>query len=59
MKKLKNTSLQDTYIDSYGEMYKDYQQDCEVIRIDKTAVAFKRKFDTCDPQDLIINVSFF
>lgn len=38
-------------------MYKDYQQDCEVIRIDKTAVAFKRKFDTCDPQDLIINAS--
>lgn len=42
---------QDTYIGNDGKIYKDYQQDCELLRIDDQSVAFKRKFDTCDPQD--------
>lgn len=44
-------SIQDTYIGRDGKIYKDHQQDCELLRIDDESIAFKRKFDTCDPQD--------
>lgn len=41
----------DTYIGADRKIYRDLQQDCELLRIDDRSVAFKRKFDTCDPQD--------
>lgn len=41
----------DTYIGADNQIYKDHQQDCVVLRMDDHSVAFKRKFDTCDPQD--------
>ncbi|XP_059613065.1 tyramine beta-hydroxylase [Phlebotomus argentipes] len=33
-------------------IFKDASQDCELLRIDDNSVAFKRRFNTCDPQDL-------
>ncbi|KAJ6638977.1 Tyramine beta-hydroxylase [Pseudolycoriella hygida] len=41
----------DTYIGYDGNVYKDVQQDCQILRMDDKSVAFKRKFSTCDPQD--------
>lgn len=43
--------MQDTYIGRNGKIYRDHQQDCELLRIDDESIAFKRKFDTCDAQD--------
>lgn len=48
---------QDTYIGADRKIYRDLQQDCELLRIDDRSVAFKRKFDTCDPQDFNMHVS--
>lgn len=28
------------------------QQDCHLLRMDDNSIAFKRKFDTCDPYDM-------
>ncbi|EDW75148.2 uncharacterized protein Dwil_GK19855, partial [Drosophila willistoni] len=43
----------DTYTSPDGLwVRKDYQQDCEVFKMDEFTLAFKRKFDTCDPLDL-------
>lgn len=48
----------DTYTSPCGtRVHKDYKQDCEVFKMDETALAFKRKFDTCDPLDLRMHVS--
>lgn len=33
------------------------QQDCELLRIEENSVAFKRKIDTCDPQDFKMHVN--
>lgn len=42
----------DTYTSSDGRfVHKDYQQDCELFKMDDATLAFKRKFDTCDPLD--------
>ncbi|XP_037025941.1 tyramine beta-hydroxylase [Bradysia coprophila] len=41
----------DAYVGDDGNIYKDVQQDCHVLRMDDKSVAFKRKFSTCDPQD--------
>uniref|UniRef100_A0A1B0D5V1 Uncharacterized protein n=1 Tax=Phlebotomus papatasi TaxID=29031 RepID=A0A1B0D5V1_PHLPP len=53
---LKNTLFNlatDTYISQDGgTIFKDVTQDCELLRIDDNSVAFKRRFNTCDPQDL-------
>lgn len=49
--------FQDAYIGNDRKIYKDLQQDCELLRIDERSVAFKRKFDTCDPQDFPMHVS--
>lgn len=47
----------DTYTSPCGtRVHKDYKQDCEVFKMDETALAFKRKFDTCDPLDLRMHV---
>lgn len=40
-----------------GNIYKDAQQDCQVLRMDDKSVAFKRKFSTCDPQDFDFHVT--
>lgn len=48
----------DTYTSPDGHwVRKDYQQDCEVFKMDEFTLAFKRKFDTCDPLDLRLHVS--
>lgn len=49
-----------TAIDGYssddGEtVYFDEKQDCKLMRMDDNSIAFKRKFDTCDPRDLIMH----
>lgn len=58
---LKNTLFNlatDTYISQDGgTIFKDVTQDCELLRIDDNSVAFKRRFNTCDPQDLKMHVS--
>ncbi|XP_052870102.1 tyramine beta-hydroxylase [Anopheles cruzii] len=36
----------------FGRLYVDTLQHCEVMRVDESSVAFRRKFDTCDPQDV-------
>jgi len=33
----------------------DKQQDCDVFHFDEQSIAFKRKFDTCDPKDFPIH----
>lgn len=43
-------------MDGEQRLHEDYQQDCELLRMDDKSVAFKRKFDTCDPQDLRMHV---
>ncbi|XP_002133496.2 tyramine beta-hydroxylase [Drosophila pseudoobscura] len=46
-------AVTDTYTSPDGRwVRKDYQQDCEVFKMDEFTLAFKRKFDTCDPLDL-------
>lgn len=48
----------DTYTSADGRyVHKDYQQDCVLFKMDEYALAFKRKFDTCDPSDLRMHVS--
>ncbi|XP_035789242.1 tyramine beta-hydroxylase-like [Anopheles albimanus] len=45
--------VHDTYTSrDFGRLYVDTLQHCEVMRIDDSSVAFRRKFDTCDPQDV-------
>uniref|UniRef100_A0A8D8CEN9 Tyramine beta-hydroxylase n=2 Tax=Culex pipiens TaxID=7175 RepID=A0A8D8CEN9_CULPI len=39
----------------FNRMYVDSEQNCDVMRIDESSVAFRRKFDTCDPQDVAIH----
>ncbi|XP_037815839.1 tyramine beta-hydroxylase isoform X1 [Lucilia sericata] len=42
----------DTYTSPDGKfVHKDYQQDCVLFKMDEYTLAFKRKFDTCDPSD--------
>ncbi|KAH8298583.1 hypothetical protein KR018_001740 [Drosophila ironensis] len=46
-------AVTDTYTSPDGKwVRRDYQQDCEVFKMDEFTLAFKRKFDTCDPLDL-------
>ncbi|XP_055585811.1 tyramine beta-hydroxylase [Uranotaenia lowii] len=46
----------DTYTSrDFNRIYLDTTQNCDVMRIDETSVAFRRKFDTCDPQDVEIH----
>lgn len=48
----------DAYTSDDGKyVHKDYQQDCNIFKMDETSIAFKRKFDTCDPLDLRMHVS--
>lgn len=48
----------DTYTSADGHyVHKDYQQDCVLFKMDEYSLAFKRKFDTCDPSDLRMHVS--
>lgn len=50
----------DTYTSPDGKfVQKDYQQDCELFKMDEYTLAFKRKFDTCDPLDLRMHVSLY
>ncbi|XP_055389701.1 tyramine beta-hydroxylase [Condylostylus longicornis] len=43
----------DAYTSKDGKfVHKDYQQDCELFKMDDNSLAFKKKFDTCDPLDL-------
>lgn len=53
--------LQDTWTDADGRLIVDAQQDCHgfsyVQRDDVVKFTFTRRFDTCDPQDYIIEVS--
>lgn len=53
--------LQDTWTDADGRLFVDAQQDCHgfsyVQRDDVVKFTFTRRFDTCDPQDYIIEVS--
>ena len=55
--------LQDTWTDADGRLVVDAQQDCQsfsfVQRDDVVKFAFTRRFDTCDPQDYVIEVSEF
>lgn len=41
----------DAYIGRDQRIYRDHQQNWELLRMDERSVAFKRKFDTCDAQD--------
>lgn len=51
-------AVTDTYTSPDGGwVRRDYQQDCEVFKMDEFTLAFKRKFDTCDPLDLRLHVS--
>ncbi|KAH8367012.1 hypothetical protein KR200_001524, partial [Drosophila serrata] len=53
-------AVTDTYTSPDGKwVRRDYQQDCEVFKMDEFTLAFKRKFDTCDPLDLRLHVSGF
>nr|CAA94391.2 tyramine-beta-hydroxylase [Drosophila melanogaster] len=46
-------AVTDTYTSPDGQwVRRDYQQDCEVFKMDEFTLAFRRKFDTCDPLDL-------
>ncbi|XP_017113449.1 tyramine beta-hydroxylase [Drosophila elegans] len=46
-------AVTDTYTSPDGRwVRRDYQQDCEVFKMDEFTLAFRRKFDTCDPLDL-------
>lgn len=46
-------TVKDAYTSEDGEtIYFDKQQDCILLRMDDNSIAFKRKFDTCDPDDL-------
>ncbi|XP_062538904.1 tyramine beta-hydroxylase [Armigeres subalbatus] len=46
----------DTYTSrDFNRIYVDSEQNCEVMRIDENSVAFRRKFDSCDPQDVSIH----
>lgn len=48
----------DTYTSPDGKfVHKDYQQDCVLFKMDEYTLAFKRKFDTCDPSDFRMHVS--
>ena len=52
--------IYEVVIDAYtnGDASKisvDESQDCVLMRMDENSIAFKRKFDTCDPQDLKMN----
>ncbi|KFB41858.1 AGAP010485-PA-like protein [Anopheles sinensis] len=37
---------------NFSRLFVDTLQHCEVMRVDENSVAFRRKFDTCDPQDI-------
>ncbi|KAJ8954020.1 hypothetical protein NQ318_004313, partial [Aromia moschata] len=51
-------SLQDTYADDHGVLHLDRQQDCDafksVTRNDVIKFTYRRKFDTCDRRDYVI-----
>lgn len=50
-----NTAM-DAYSSEDGQtIYFDEQQDCQLMRMDDNSIAFKRKFDTCDPHDLVMH----
>ena len=53
--------LQDRYADKRAIPPIDDQQDYELTQESdgKTLLKFKRKFDTCDPRDRKLEVSFF
>lgn len=46
----------DAYTSDDGQtIFFDEQQDCKLMRMDDNSIAFKRKFDTCDPRDLVMH----
>uniref|UniRef100_A0A336KLX3 CSON010608 protein n=1 Tax=Culicoides sonorensis TaxID=179676 RepID=A0A336KLX3_CULSO len=46
----------DAYTSDDGDsIYFDDKQDCILLRMDDNSIAFKKKFDTCDPHDLIMH----
>lgn len=48
--------IMDAYTSEDGSViYFDEQQDCTLLRLDDNSIAFKRKFDTCDPRDLAMH----
>ena len=55
------SALQDTWAASDGRLQVDESQDCDGFRHtasgNVTKFAFRRKFDTCDPNDYVIEVS--
>lgn len=49
-------TVMDAYTSEDGSIiYFDEQQDCILLRMDDNSIAFKRKFDTCDPRDLAMH----
>uniref|UniRef100_A0AAG5DPF1 DOMON domain-containing protein n=1 Tax=Anopheles atroparvus TaxID=41427 RepID=A0AAG5DPF1_ANOAO len=36
----------------FGRLFVDTLQNCDVMRMNENSIAFRRKFDTCDPQDV-------
>lgn len=49
-------SSQDQFVDENGVAHTDMQQDWTVIELGDNLFGLERKIDTCDPQDLPINV---
>uniref|UniRef100_A0A182RVP1 DOMON domain-containing protein n=1 Tax=Anopheles funestus TaxID=62324 RepID=A0A182RVP1_ANOFN len=46
----------DTYTSRDNKhLFMDTLQNCDVIYMDDNSVAFRRKFDTCDPQDVVFH----
>uniref|UniRef100_A0A182IGG2 Uncharacterized protein n=2 Tax=Anopheles arabiensis TaxID=7173 RepID=A0A182IGG2_ANOAR len=39
----------------FDHIFRDTLQNCEVMYMDDNSVAFRRKFDTCDPQDIVFH----
>lgn len=47
---------QDQYVDDNGVTHTDVQQDWTITDLAANLIGLERKIDTCDPQDLAINV---
>ncbi|XP_050074506.1 tyramine beta-hydroxylase [Anopheles maculipalpis] len=46
----------DTYTSGdYKHLFIDTIQNCDTIYMDENSIAFRRKFDTCDPQDIVFH----
>lgn len=53
--------MQDTWTDEESYLNLDDRNDCTFMRLkrrrNEVRLVFQRKFDTCDPQDYVIEVS--